>query len=120
MAKRSSRGAQKSSKSKSGQSQSSRSKSSSGIAGTYETATKAVSGAVSRVPASAFYWGLGSLALGAAAVGAYMYRDRLVEAYEEAMESFMGDSSSSDSQDSQSEAGRKSKGGSTQAQVDRH
>lgn len=64
------------------------SRASQGLAGQFEAATSTVANAVSGIPKSAIYWGLGALALGAAAVGAYMYRDRIAEVYEEALETF--------------------------------
>lgn len=58
----------------------------SGLTETFEGAKSSVTRAASAIPSSAVYWGLGALALGAAAVGAYMYRDRIVEMYEEGMD----------------------------------
>ncbi len=57
-----------------------------GIAGKFGQITDTVSGITGRIPSSAIYWGLGALALGAAAVGAYLYRDNLVELYDDAKE----------------------------------
>ncbi len=62
---------------------------------TFENATSGttsgVTSAISRIPGSAIYWGLGAVALGAAAVGAYMYRSQIVELYEEGVEYMNGE-----------------------------
>lgn len=57
-----------------------------GLVKRFDGASDSVSRAVGRVPSSTYYWGLGALALGAAAYAAYKYRARIVEVYEQAME----------------------------------
>lgn len=121
MAKRNSRGAAKASHkkphTKAAQSSHSRSK---GLAGTFENASAAVTGVTNRIPASAFYWGLGALAMGAAAVGAYMYRDKIAEVYEETMESFNKEASDSDTDTAGLDSSRKAKSTSALTQTERH
>jgi rhamnose utilization protein RhaD (predicted bifunctional aldolase and dehydrogenase) len=62
----------------------------------FEEASEAVARVVSRIPRSTLYWGLGAIAIGAASIGAYIYRDRLAELYETAAESFKGDEADTD------------------------
>jgi hypothetical protein len=53
-----------------------------------DTVRETVGGAVDRIPPRVFYFGLGALALGAAAVVAYVYRERIGEVYDDVVESF--------------------------------
>lgn len=92
-----------------------------GLTGKFEEASEVVSQAVNRIPRSTVYWGLGAIAVGAAAVGAYIYRDRIVEMYETASESFESDNS--DIELSGSEIGSSRSSSSTSSdlsELDRH
>lgn len=98
-----------------------------GFGGSVEDATSSVTRVVQGIPANTLYWGIGALALGAAAVGAYMYRDRLISLYEDAMEAMDFDvsserESSGVEMDGEMTKGssRKSKGSSTQNIVETH
>lgn len=87
-----------------------------GLSRTFGQATDAVTEYAGKVPSSAIFWGLGALALGAAAVGAYIYRDRIVELYDDAMEAMDMESSDDSTETSvatPAAAGRKSKSNSS-------
>lgn len=90
------------------------------IAEQFEGATSSVRGAVSGVPASAFYWSIGALALGAAAVGAYMYRGRIIKLYDEAVEAFSSDGETADTDSTELQSGRKSNSSAELDQVEAH
>ncbi len=67
-----------------------------GLSETFDEAAEAVERTVNRIPRTAVYWGLGAIAVGAAAVGAYIYLDRIAEMYETASESSESDESDTD------------------------
>lgn len=86
----------------------------------FQKATDAVSGVAGGIPSGAIFWGLGALALGAAAFGAYTYRDKIVELYEGALESFAGEESGDGADTSPSSQVRKSKSSGTSSQIEQH
>ena len=90
----------------------------SGVAGTFNDTTEAVTTASGRVPSSAIYWGLGALALGAAAAGAYMYRERIMELYGQAKETL--EDQFSEMTSSQADSTRASNSDSAQSEMDSH
>lgn len=59
------------------------------FAGTFDDINSYVAKATREMPLSAVYWGAGAVVLGAAAIGAYVYRGRLLKAVENAYESIV-------------------------------
>ena len=94
--------------------------SSNGISSTFDDASAALKSAVNGVPASAIYWGLGALALGAVATGVYIYRDRLMALYEQAVEAMTSAGEESDIESEKRTPVRRSKSAMNQEAIEAH